>query len=233
MSRNTSMSFLLLSSLGLLAACGEDKPAETGGAGQVQCPPGQIYDGRLCQSVGAAPAATTPAPGATTPAPGATTPAPTGTAAIPGLGGVATTQAGPTAAALDPTAAQAATQLIAPLGAQHAPAGAKAVGSAIAGNFQQGQSLEAQVQMNPGKCYTIVGVGLPPVTNLDISLVPAVAIPGLPSATMAADNTVGANAIVGDKPNCFKWAFPMSGMMKVVMTVSQGSGVAAAQVFEK
>ena len=40
-------------------------------------------------------------------------------------------------------------------------------------------------------------------------------------------------AIVGDKPNCFKWAFPMSGMMKVVMTVSQGSGVAAAQVFEK
>ena len=41
------------------------------------------------------------------------------------------------------------------------------------------------------------------------------------------------SAIVGDKPNCFKWAFPMSGMMKVVMTVSQGSGVAAAQVFEK
>ena len=107
------------------------------------------------------------------------------------------------------------------------------VGSAIAGNFQQGQSLEAQVQMNPGKCYTVVGVGLPPIQNLDIALIPAVAIPGLPAATMAADNTVGANAVVGDKPNCFKWAFPMSGMMKVVMTVSQGSGVAAAQVYEK
>ncbi len=230
MSRNTSMSFLLLSSLGLLAACGEDKPAETGQPGAVQCPPGQIYDGRLCQTVGAAaPATTTPAPATTTPAPATGAP---GTA-VPGLPGVATTAAGPTAAPLDPTAAQAATQLIAPLGAQHAPAGAKPVGSAIAGNFQQGQSLEAQVQMNPGKCYTIVGVGLPPVTNLDIALVPAVAIPGLPAATMAADNTVGANAIVGDKPNCFKWAFPMSGMMKVVMTVSQGSGVAAAQVFEK
>jgi hypothetical protein len=229
MSRHTSMSFLLLSSLGLLAACGEDKPAETGGTGAVQCPPGQIYDGRLCQTVGAA-APTTPAPGGTAPAPGGTAPAP-GVAVPPGI--VATTQAGPTAAALDPTAAQAATQLIAPLGAQHAPAGAKPIGSAIAGNFQQGQSLEAQVQMNPGKCYTVVGVGLPPVTNLDISLVPAVAIPGLPAATMAADNSVGANAIVGDKPNCFKWALPMSGMMKVVMTVSQGSGVAAAQVFEK
>ncbi len=226
MSANTSMSFLLLSSLGLLAACGEDKPAETGGAGAVQCPPGQYYDGRFCQTQGAAPAGTAAAP-ATTAAPAGTAPA-----AIP-PGVVATTTAGPTATPLDPTAAQAATQLITPLGAQHAVAGAKPVGSAIAGNFQQGQSLESQVQMNPGKCYTVVGVGLPPITNLDISLVPALPIPGLPAATMAADNTVGANAIVGDKPNCFKWAFPMSGMMKVIMTVSGGSGVAAAQVFEK
>ena len=229
MSRNTSISFLLLSGLGLLTACGEDKPAETGGPAAVQCPPGQIYDGRLCQTVGAAQPAATTAPTTTAPA----TTAPGGTAAVPAIPGVVQPQVGPTAAALDPTAAQAATQLIAPLGAQHAPAGAKAVGSAIAGNFQQGQTLEAQVQMNPGKCYTVVGVGLPPVTNLDISLVPALPIPGLPAATMAADNTVASTAIVGDKPNCFKWAFPMSGMMKIVMTVSAGSGVAAAQVFEK
>jgi hypothetical protein len=229
MSRNTSISLLLLSGLGLLTACGgDDKNAQTGQPAAVQCPPGQIYDGRLCQTVGATPGAA-PTAVATTPTttPDATAPAATG---IPG---VATTATGPTAQALDPTAAQAATQLIAPLGTQHAPAGAKPVGSAIAGNFQQGQSLEAQVQMNPGKCYTVVGVGLPPVTNLDISLVPALPIPGLPAATMAADNSVASTAIVGDKPNCFKWAFPMSGMMKVIMTVSQGSGVAAAQVFEK
>jgi len=231
MSRHISMSFLLLSGASLLAACGgDDKTAQTGQPQAVQCPPGQIYDGRLCQTVGApgaapgaAPVATAPA--AATPAPGATAPA--------GIPGVATTASGPTAQALDPTAAQAATQLIAPLGTQHAPAGAKAVGSAIAGNFQTGQTLEAQVQMNPGKCYTVVGVGLPPVANLDISLVPALPLPGLPAVTMAADNTVASTAIVGDKPNCFKWAFPMSGMVKVVMTVSQGSGVAAAQVFEK
>lgn len=225
MSANTSMSFLLLSSLGLLVACGEDKPAETGQPGAVQCPPGQYYDGRFCQTQGA-PAPTTAAPATTAP------PDTTAPGVIP-PGVVATTTAGPTATPLDPTAAQAATQLIAPLGAQHAPAGAKPVGSAIAGNFQQGQSLESQVQMNPGKCYTVVGVGLPPVTNLDISLVPALPVPGLPAATMAADNTVSPNAIVGEKPNCFKWAFPMSGMMKIIMTVSQGSGVAAAQVFEK
>jgi len=229
MSRNTSISFLLLSSLGLLAACGgDDKSAVTGQPQAVQCPPGQIYDGRLCQTVGApgaAPGATAPAATTTATAPAATAPA-----AIPGVN---TTASGPAATPLDPTAAQAATQLIAPLGAQHAPAGAKPVGSAIAGNFQTGQTLEAQVQMNPGKCYTIVGVGLPPVGNLDISLVPALPLPGLPAVTMAADNTVGSTAIVGDKPNCIRWALPMSGMMKVVMTVSQGSGVAAAQVFEK
>ena len=225
MSRNTSMSFLLLSGMSLLTACGEDKPAETGQPGAVQCPPGQYYDGRFCQTQGA-PAATTAAPATTAP------PAGTAPGAVP-PGVVATTTAGPTATPLDPTAAQAATQLIAPLGTQHAAAGAKPVGSAIAGNFQQGQSLESQVQMNPGKCYTVVGVGLPPITNLDISLVPAVPIPGLPAVTMAADSTVGANAIVGEKPNCFKWAFPMSGMVKVIMTVSAGSGVAAAQVFEK
>jgi hypothetical protein len=87
--------------------------------------------------------------------------------------------------------------------------------------------------MNPGKCYTVVGVGLPPVDQPRHRAGAGAADPGLAAATMAADNTVASTAIVGDKPNCFKWAFPMSGMMKVVMTVSQGSGVAAAQVFEK
>jgi hypothetical protein len=230
MSRYTSMSFLLLSGAALLAGCGgDDKSALTGQPAAVQCPPGQIYDGRLCQTVGA-PGATTGAPAATVPP--ATTGAPAATlpTAIPG---VATTTAGPTATALDPTQAQAATALITPLGAQHAPAGAKAVGSAIAGNFQQGQSLEAQVQMNPGKCYTIVGVGLPQVANLDISLSLISLIPGIPGATLAADNSVGSTAIVGDKPNCIKSMSPISAPVKLVITVSQGSGVAAAQVFEK
>jgi hypothetical protein len=231
MSRHTSMSFLLLSGAALLAGCGgDDKSAVTGQPAAVQCPPGQIYDGRLCQTVGA-PGATT-APTATATVPPATTGAPA-TGLPAGIPGVATPQTGPSATPLDPTQAQAATALITPLGQQHAPAGAKAVGSAIAGNFQQGQSLESQIQINPGKCYTIVGVGLPQVANLDISLSLISLIPGIPGATLAADNTVGSTAIVGDKPNCFKSMSPISTPVKLVMTVSQGSGVAAAQVFEK
>ena len=132
MSRHTSMSFLLLSGAALLAGCGgDDKSAVTGQPAAVQCPPGQIYDGRLCQTVGA-PGATT-APTATATVPPATTGAPA-TGLPAGIPGVATPQTGPSATPLDPTQAQAATALITPLGQQHAPAGAKAVGSAIAGN---------------------------------------------------------------------------------------------------
>jgi hypothetical protein len=225
--RNTSISFLLLSSLGLLSACGGDDKTAQSTPQAVQCPPGQIYDGRLCQTVGATPGGTA-APVATA-AP--TTAAPAGTApiAIPGVG---TTTAGPAAAPLDPAAAQAATQLLGPLGIQHAVAGAKPVGSAIAGNFQQGQSLEAQIQLNANKCYTVVGVGLPPVTNLDISLSAVPLMPGLPALTLAVDNGTGSTAIIGDKPNCYK-AGPISIPVKLTLTVTAGSGVAAAQVFEK
>ena len=74
---------------------------------------------------------------------------------------------------------------------------------------------------------------MPQVANLDISLSLISLIPGIPGATLAADNTVGSTAIVGDKPNCFKSMSPISTPVKLVMTVSQGSGVAAAQVFEK
>lgn len=224
-----------------LAACGgSDKPANNPQAGGTQCPPGQYFDGQMCQTPGAAvgqpQAGTTPGattPGATTPGatvPGATTPAtPGGTTAAPP---VATSAPGTPAQALDPSAATAATALLSALAQQNAP-GAKAMGTAVAGNFQQGQIMETQVQMNPGKCYTVVGAAVPTVTNLDIELVPLMPVPGLASPVMAADQTTGPTAVVGAAPNCFKWALPVGGPMKVVVRVSAGSGIAAAQVFEK
>ncbi|MEI9939355.1 MAG: hypothetical protein WDO69_19205 [Pseudomonadota bacterium] len=213
-----------LVALGALSGCGgDDKQAVTGQPAATQCAPGQYFDGRICQSpTGTAPAATTPV--ATAPA---ATAVPT---AIPG---VATTTAGPSATPLDPATAQVVTSLIAPLAATAAAPGAKAVGAAIAGNFAQGQSLEQTVQMNPGKCYTIVGAGVPTIQNLDIQLVPSIAIPGAPVMVVAADSSQGATAIVGQQPNCYKWALPMGGTMKVVVSVSAGQGMAAAQVFEK
>ena len=218
--------------LGALSGCGgDDKSSNVGQPAVTQCPPGQYFDGRICQSQTGAPVATVPgaAPAGTVPgaAPAGTTPA--GVPALP----VATASSGPTATPLDPATAATVTTLIGPLAASAAAPGAKPVGAAIAGNFTQGQTLEQTVQMNPGKCYTIVGVGVPSIQNLDIALVPSIGIPGLPAAIVASDSTVSSQAIVGQQPNCYKWALPMGGTMKVVMTVSQGQGMAAAQVFEK
>lgn len=206
-----------------LAACGgDDKPANTGGATASQCPPGQYYDGQMCQTPGA-----TAQPTATA-TPTATTPTAPPIAAPP----IATSTPGTPAQALDATSLAAVTPLLSPLATQNAP-GAKPVGTAIGGNFQQGQVLESQVQMNPGKCYTVVGAAMPTVQNLDIELVPLMPVPGLASPVMAADQTQGATAIVGAAPNCFKWALPVGGPMKVVVRVTAGQGMAAAQVYEK
>jgi hypothetical protein len=211
-----------LVALGALSGCGGDDKKALSQPAATQCPPGQYFDGRICQApAGTAPAATTPV---------GTAPAATVPTAVPG---VATTTAGPAATPLDPATAQVVTSLIGPLAATAAAPGSKPVGAAIAGNFAQGQSLEATVQMNPGKCYTIVGAGAPTIQNLDIQLVPSIVIPGLPAAVVAADSSQGATAIVGQHPNCYKWALPMGGTMKVVLSVSAGQGMAAAQVFEK
>lgn len=217
-----------LVALSALAGCGGDKQeALAPGATTTQCAPGQYFDGRICQSqTGAAPTAT-PTATPTTAAPAGTVPS-----AIPGLP-VATTTQGAAATPLDPAAAQVVTTLIGPLAASSAPPGAKPVGAAIAGNFTQGQTLEQTVQMNPGKCYTIVGVAIPTITDLNIQLVPSIALPGLPAAVVASDSTVGPQAIVGQTPNCYKWALPIGGTMKVVVTAAAGQGIAAAQVYEK
>ena len=204
------------------SACGgDDKQALAPTA--TQCPAGQYFDGQFCQNMGGTAPTATGAPTAAAPTPGVPT------AAAPPIP-VATAAAGPTATPLDPAAAAAATQGLGLLAQQSAP-GAKPIGSAIAGQFQQGQSLEGQVQMQMNKCYTVVGVGLPPVANLDIQLAFLSPMPGLPSPVVAQDQTVGAQAIIGEKTACYRSLVPAP--MKVIVTVSQGSGIAAVQVYEK
>jgi len=144
----------------------------------------------------------------------------------------ATAAAAPLATAIDPSAAAAVQPILAQLAATKAPAGAKPIGSVMAANFQQGQQLEAQVQMEPGKCYTVVGAGVPPVTELDLKLIAITPMAGM-APILAVDNTTGLQAVLGEKPNCFKWAWPIPAPVKVVVTVTGGSGLAAAQLFGK
>lgn len=223
MNRLTWTSLLAITATAVVACGGDDEEPNTAANAGQQCPYGQYWNGQYCVAQGQVqPGPTAQPTAAPTAQPTATAP-PAGTGAPP---------AGGTAQPLDPTAAQAATVLLAPMAQQHAP-GAKAVGQVMAGNFGQGASMEIQVQMQPGKCYTVIGAGVPTITNLDIKLVPGVSMPGLPMATVAEDKTTGPQAVLAPHPDCYKWALPMAGPMKVIVTASAGQGMAAAQVYEK
>ena len=119
------------------------------------------------------------------------------------------------------------------LAKQHAPAGAKPVGSVMVGNFQQGQTMENQLQLQPGKCYTVVAAAAPPVTEVNIKFVAVAIIPGSTGMVMAQDNETGPQGVLGEKPNCYKNPAPMAIPVRVVLEVAGGQGIAAAQVYEK
>ena len=208
----------VLAAISLSACGGGDKSANTGQPTPMQCPPGQIFDGHYCQMAAPQP----PSSSAPSAAPSAA-PAPSIVTAAPGA------PAQPVGA----SAAALVTVALAPLAKQYAP-GAKPVGTPSAAMFQQGQVFETQVQMNPGKCYTVVGAAVPTVQNLDIQLVPTITLPGFAAPVVAEDKTQASTAIVAPAPKCFKWSeIVPSGSMKVIMRVSAGQGLAAMQVYEK
>jgi hypothetical protein len=102
----------------------------------------------------------------------------------------------------------------------------------LVGNFAPGQQLETLVTMQPGKCYTVIAAGLPPVAEVNVQLVATTPIPGM-NPVLAQDQTTGAQAVLGQAPNCFKWALPLAGQVKVFTSVAVGQGVVAIQVYEK
>ena len=157
------------------------------------------------------------------PAPAATTPAAGG---LPGMPGQAASSTGaatplPMAAMLTP-----GLQAIAASDAQ----GMAADGQSFAGQFQEGQTLEQPINIQAGKCYTIVAMGAG-IQQLDIQLVAQQA--PLPAVVLAQSNTTGAQASLGGKGQCFRNPLPIGGPGKVVVKATKGAGMAAAQVFVK
>jgi hypothetical protein len=168
-----------------------------------------------------------------------------GVAGTPGVGGAGvalpaggqssvpqTGTAGATVQQIDPAAAAIVQPVLNELAKTHAVAGSKPLGSPIVGNFGAGQSLESVVQFQPQKCYSVVATSLPPVTELNVQFAAVTPLPNL-APVLAADSDTGPTAVVGKKPNCYKWAFPVPASVKVVVQVAAGSGLAAAQVYEK
>ncbi|HOU89784.1 MAG TPA: hypothetical protein PLU22_02000 [Polyangiaceae bacterium] len=183
--------------------------------------------------------ATQPAYG-TTPQPGyGTTTAPPGGTTAPGTTAPGTTAPGTTAPGtaaagtcteIDAAAAAAAQPIITAMSSGSVPAGAKPLGAVIAANCQAGGRISKPIQMQPGKCYTVVGAGVG-VTELNMEL-KTVAVGGM-APVMSQDQETGSQAVIGKQPNCYKWAWPMGGTMNLDIIAAAGSGIVGAQVYEK
>ena len=114
--------------------------------------------------------------------------------------------------------------------AQRETQGMRPDGPAFAGNFQVGQTLEQPFQIQPGRCYAVVGVGIG-ITELDISIV--LHQPPLPPYVAAQDQGTGPQAVLGGSRNCFKNPLPVGGPAKVVVKSTGGQGMAMAQIFSR
>ena len=155
------------------------------------------------------------------PQPTTTAPQPTATTTAQGAGGQATP--------IQPAMAAAAQPLLTAMAAQQAP-GMQADGSAFAGNFQPGQTLEQPITLAAGKCYAVIGVGVG-ITQLDIQL--ATNQPPVPAITLAQATSSGGQAVLGGAKNCYKNALPVPVPAKVVLKATAGQGIAMAQLYSR
>jgi hypothetical protein len=117
------------------------------------------------------------------------------------------------------------------LGQSEAP-GMQPSGVPFAGSFQEGQTLEQAINIEPGKCYTVVATGMG-VQQVDLQLVVQPA-PMFPPAVVAQSQASGTTAVIGGKAaGCWKNALPTGGPGKIILKATRGAGMAAAQVYMK
>jgi hypothetical protein len=153
-------------------------------------------------------------------------------AGAPGAGGTPVQTGRGTAQVLDASAASVVQASLNELARTRVVAGSKPLGGPVVGNFQAGQTLENQITLQPNKCYSVVAVALPPVSELSVQFLAVTLLPAL-APVLAQDQDVGPTAVLGKKPNCYGWGFPVPAPVRVVIQVVGGQGLAAAQVYEK
>jgi len=207
---------LFLTASVLAVACGgKDPPAQqpqqgfygqAGQTGQYGYPPGQDPNAQYNPQQPQQPGAYPQQPGTQyqpQPNPGMPPGAPPGPAPT-----VASAPA-PAPGATDAATAAAVRLALTPRAASEAK-GMKEDGAAIGGMLQEGGELTQEFTLMPGKCYTVLGQGLPPIAELDLNLVAKPLLPALPPAVLAADNTTGPSASIGGGKNCYKNPFPIA-----------------------
>jgi hypothetical protein len=138
----------------------------------------------------------------------------------------------PPVAGADAATAAAVRLALQPRAANEAK-GMKEDGNAIGGMLAEGGALQQEFTLMPGKCYTILGQGLPPVAELDMQLLAKPMMPSLPPAVLAADQTQGPSASIGGGKNCYKNPFPVAAPVILTLKATKGGGPAGAQVYSK
>jgi hypothetical protein len=118
------------------------------------------------------------------------------------------------------------------LAKQYIVAGSKPLGAPMVGSFVQSQKLEGMIQLQPNKCYTVVATAMGTIQELNVQIALATPLPNL-NPVLAIDSETGPTAVVGKKPNCYKWAWAVGTPAKVILEVPSGQGLAMAQVYEK
>ena len=117
-------------------------------------------------------------------------------------------------------------------GPQAEAPGASPQGGPFAGSFQEGQTLAQPLNLQPGKCYTVVAAGVG-VSQIDVQLV-AQPAPMFPPTVLAQSTGSGPSAVVGGKASgCWKNPLPIGGPAQVVLRATRGAGMIAAQVYAK
>ena len=209
---------------------GYGQPQPQPGYGQPQPQPGY---GQPQPTTGQPPGyptgpSTVPPPPPPTTAPTATSPFPF---PIPTVTGAPSSSGGGAGSAtpVDANVAGAASLILNQVGASRAP-GMNREGNVIAANFQTGQTMEQVIQLQQTRCYTIVAAG-PAVSGWEFTLL---LVPG-PIPLNPVLNQEASSGNVGTMSgggNCFKWNWP-NAQARMVVKVTQGSGVAAAQLYSK
>ncbi len=216
---------LFVAALALLACKKNDGEAPAGGYVQGQVGPGGAGAGGAPAmgqggAAGMVPAAAGAAQG------GATATA----MQAAGASGMAS---GPLPQKLDPGAGAVLQPALADLAKKDIQPGSKPIGETLVGNFGPNTSLELPIQLQPNKCYSVIAVGVPPVAEVALELQLTTVVPGM-APVLAVDQDSGATAVLGRKPNCYKWMFGViPAPAKVIVRVTSGSGLVVAQAYEK
>ncbi len=156
-------------------------------------------------------------------------PYPTQTTPMPQPTATAPQPSGNMATALPPAAGIAVAPILKGT-AEKETRGMAADGPATVASFMQGQIYEQEFTMQPGRCYTVVGVGMG-VHELNIEVL--VNQPPLPATVIAQDDRSGPQSVVGGAGQCRTSQSPVPLPVKVRTTAATGSGIVMVQVYSK